>query len=59
VGYYIVTREMHVEPRGTREDEAHWFERAFECVKFPDWGRLKGRLVDLEMERYVLYEEHG
>lgn len=59
VGYFVVTGEIHVEQRDKAEDEADWFERTFGCAKFPDWGRLKGTVADLEEDRYVLYEEHG
>jgi hypothetical protein len=56
VGYYVVTGKIHIEPRNASEDEADWFERAFGCAKYPEWGRLKGRVIDLEKERYERYE---
>lgn len=44
--------KMYFEPRDTSEDEAEWFESRFGCAKYPERARVKGRVIDLERERY-------
>jgi hypothetical protein len=60
VGYYVITGKIQVEPRASytaAEDECEWFERAFSCAKYPEWGRLGGKIIDLEKERHEPNED--
>jgi hypothetical protein len=60
VGYYVITGKIQVEPRASyraAEDEREWFERAFSCAKCPEWGRLGGKIIDLEKERHEPNED--
>jgi hypothetical protein len=59
VGYTVVTGRIHIErcASGMVAEEIEWFERVFSCAKFPEWGRLAGKVIDLEEERYEPHED--
>ena len=59
VGFYVVTGRIHVgfHPSDSVRGERGWFEKVFSCSKFPEWGALAGKMVDLEKEVYKPHED--
>ncbi len=51
--YNVVIGKIGVEPRGPEEEEAEWFRRTFGSARDPDWGRLRGEVIDFEERRSV------